>query len=306
MARLQERDAEIVRVDPRDAVSSAGRYALSVDMTAARCEASYEDQVVTWAPSGFRSALVRRPNPPRVPDMPDPDAAAFFTGETRALLNSISATSDPGVRWVNHPHRNWQARDKLLQLRVAASHGLAIPSTLLTNDPRRAFAFYESCRRDVICKPLSSTPVSADGSHFLYTHKLADDLTEADFAGVAYGSGILQQHVTKQSDVRVAVVGDRLFACEILSQENALSRIDWRAVPIGLEHRLIEPPEDVRTALLEMRSTLGLSTMHADFAIDLRGRWWFLETNPNGQWLWIELLTSAPISSAYADLLIGA
>ncbi len=33
------------------------------------------------------------------------------------------------------------------------------------------------------------------------------------------------------------------------------------------------------------------------------GRYYFLELNPNGQYLWIELITGAPMSEAMASLI---
>jgi hypothetical protein len=35
------------------------------------------------------------------------------------------------------------------------------------------------------------------------------------------------------------------------------------------------------------------------------GGYVFLELNPNGQWLWIELITGAPITDAIVALLVG-
>jgi D-alanine-D-alanine ligase-like ATP-grasp enzyme len=40
-----------------------------------------------------------------------------------------------------------------------------------------------------------------------------------------------------------------------------------------------------------------------DFAIDRAERWWFLELNANGQWMWIEHATGLPIASAVAAAL---
>jgi glutathione synthase/RimK-type ligase-like ATP-grasp enzyme len=140
----------------------------------------------------------------------------------------------------------------------------------------------------------------------LFTHRLEDRLTPADFADVRFGSSILQRRIDKASDVRVCVIGTRHFACEILSQRDVRATTDWRVVPVGLEHRPIEMPEDVSEAVELLRRALGLASMQVDFAVDKDGRWWFLEANPNGQWLWVQLLTGMPLDEAYADLLAHA
>ncbi len=46
--------------------------------------------------------------------------------------------------------------------------------------------------------------------------------------------------------------------------------------------------------------TLRLRYGALDFAVDGADRWWFLEVNPNGQWLWIEQATGQPIAAAVA------
>jgi hypothetical protein len=48
---------------------------------------------------------------------------------------------------------------------------------------------------------------------------------------------------------------------------------------------------------------LRLRCAALDFAVDGAGRWWFLEINPNGQWLWIEHATGLPIAAAVAAAL---
>jgi D-alanine-D-alanine ligase-like ATP-grasp enzyme len=42
-----------------------------------------------------------------------------------------------------------------------------------------------------------------------------------------------------------------------------------------------------------------------DFGMDAAGRWWFLEINPNGQFLWIEQETGVPIAASVAAALHG-
>ena len=39
---------------------------------------------------------------------------------------------------------------------------------------------------------------------------------------------------------------------------------------------------------------MGLNFAAFDFALDYDAQWHFLECNPNGQWLWLEVLTGLP------------
>jgi len=252
-----------------------------------------------------RSVLVRRPSRPSVPEqLRDESGEAFFLGESAAIIDALPHLIDGETLWVNHPDASRLAKVKLRQLTLARARGLSVPATLVTNSPGEAFTFYKAHAENIICKPLSSTPIRADGSKFIFTHALQPGMSLADFDDIAFGSSVLQVRVAKQSDVRTAVIGEKMFGCEILSQQDIRAETDWRAVPIGLDHRAIPVPDDVGTQLQALRVSLGLAAMHCDFAIEhATGQWWFLEANPNGQWLWIELAIGAQISDALAELL---
>jgi D-alanine-D-alanine ligase-like ATP-grasp enzyme len=49
-----------------------------------------------------------------------------------------------------------------------------------------------------------------------------------------------------------------------------------------------------------MVQALGLNFGCIDFIVRPDGRMVFLECNPNGQWLWIEMATKMPISESNA------
>jgi glutathione synthase/RimK-type ligase-like ATP-grasp enzyme len=284
--------------------ADGGTYTFSLESGASTYAWGTRHGSTQVEPTEYKSVLVRRPSPPRVPDdWVCSDNQQFFLGEASALVDAVASLTDPKVLWVNAPGANKQASQKLLQLSVARRLGFLVPATLVTRDPSAAYDFYKRHHEQIVCKPLSATPVSTDSSYFLYTHVLSDSLTLGDFADVTLGSSLLQGFIEKRCDVRVAVVADRLFAFEILSQQDERAKVDWRAVPVGLEHRAIDVPERIRVALADLRRALKLQAMHVDFALDHDGRWWFLETNPNGQWLWLQLLTGAPIAAAFAELL---
>lgn len=308
VARLHERRQAVIRIDPADIVSSAGVYDFELSQQGLRFNCCSRNGERLDAECRIRSVLVRRPSRPTVHPQIDTDTTGdFFLGEAVAVTEAIPYLIDPNALWVNHPRANREAGFKLRQLALAHRAGLLVPQTIVTNVPAKAFRFYKGLREAVVCKPLSSTPITQDGSRFIFTHELPPAMSLADFDDVALGSSLLQRRVSKRSDVRVAVIGDNVLGCEILSQQDVRSRTDWRVVPVGLQHRPLTVPTDVADELRVLRRLLGLSAMHCDFAVDdADGRWWFLEANPNGQWLWVELATGAAIADALADLLVSA
>ena len=46
---------------------------------------------------------------------------------------------------------------------------------------------------------------------------------------------------------------------------------------------------------------MGLNFGAFDFSVDKKGHWYFLECNPNGQWLWIEIKTGLNLAQTFAE-----
>ena len=116
---------------------------------------------------------------------------------------------------------------------------------------------------------------------------------------------IVQQYVPKRLELRVTVVGDEVFAAAIHSQASNHTRLDWRRyddarTPIAP----FELPADVAERCRALVRELGLCYGAIDLVLTPDDRFVFLEINPNGQYLWIELATGLPISAAVADLLL--
>jgi glutathione synthase/RimK-type ligase-like ATP-grasp enzyme len=117
---------------------------------------------------------------------------------------------------------------------------------------------------------------------------------------------IAQQWIDKAYDLRVTVVGDKIFAVKIDSQISPETEIDWRA-----GHSIIPPhspyvlPQTIFKSCLSLTKHLNLSFGAIDLVRDKQGNYWFLEINPNGQWAWLETQTGLPISDCIAALLKG-
>jgi len=62
-------------------------------------------------------------------------------------------------------------------------------------------------------------------------------------------------------------------------------------------------PTSLSCALLVILRHYGLNYGAFDVIQEPDGRYYFLELNPNGQYLWIELLTGAPMSLAMVELI---
>lgn len=206
----------------------------------------------------------------------------------------------PNIHWVNHPSRNASADLRPVQLSVAASCGLAVPPTLVTNDPNRAVEFCQQHQRTgVIYKPFRGGPGSAAGRPVALWAEVvgASEINES----VRRTSHLFQARIPCAHAVRLTVVGRRMFGTRIDQPEGA-DTVDWRAAHDELRYSPIDVPDQVASSFHQMMDLLGLRFAAADLIVDPDGRWVFHgDLNPNGQWAWIQAHTGLPIAAALAD-----
>ena len=117
---------------------------------------------------------------------------------------------------------------------------------------------------------------------------------------------ICQEYVRKQFELRITIVGKEIFPCAIYSQEaDAAHRVDWRGDPYAIRHEAFALPSDIEEKCLALMDALGLQFGCIDMIVTPDNEYVFLEINPWGQWLWVQQLTSMPITEALVDLLIS-
>jgi glutathione synthase/RimK-type ligase-like ATP-grasp enzyme len=221
------------------------------------------------------------------------------------LVGSVLASRAPVM---SNPACVWAAENKLYQLRVAHDVGLRVPKTAVSNDPAAIRRFFATVRSSMIVKPLRSGYIELAGApRAVFTSRVSEEhLAQLDAAVPC--PAIYQALILKCCDVRVTVVGagDRIFTAEIESQSDPDAVIDWRRTSNpDLPHKATDLPEDVTAGIIELMKRLGLSFGALDLVRDDKGNYWFLEINPNGQWLWLEDFLGFDISAAIAEWLIS-
>jgi glutathione synthase/RimK-type ligase-like ATP-grasp enzyme len=229
------------------------------------------------------------------------DMSWWVRGECNALLAGI-LQSMPESRVMN-PLRVAILGDdglsKLAQLTAARAHGLEVPRTAATNDPVEARAFAETCHGGMVYKAFHQQQTATVRP--IFTTAL-DESMLATLDRVRRAPCLLQELVPKALDLRVTVVGDRVFACAIKSQEQPNTRVDYR-VNLGIPHEARELPRIVEHALVATCRSLGLVYGACDLILTPDGRYVFVEVNQAGQFDWVEDRTGLNISEAVAEWL---
>jgi glutathione synthase/RimK-type ligase-like ATP-grasp enzyme len=229
----------------------------------------------------------------------------FCLRESRAaLLGTLLGALPANARWLSQPTAVWVAEHKLFQLAIARDCGLTIPDTIVTNEAADARAAFARFGGRMIAKPVRTGYVEVDRiPHAIFTSEVSswdlEDMQGADLSPVIY-----QPLVEKRCDIRVTVVGDRVFVAEIDSQSDPSALVDWRRTDDPhLPHRRGALPADVERQVRHFMRRIGLEYGALDFVATPEGELIFLEVNPNGQWLWLDDQLAFGITNAIADWL---
>jgi len=252
----------------------------------------------------FDSIWFRRPGALKSKRFFDPWIEQMMIVEARqGLMGMLNALP---CLWVNNPACDSNAALKLLQLQVAKNVGMYLPETIVTNDPETAAAFYEKHKSNVVYKLITeqsnfSLP-TFEFPHGIPTLPLRDvDIKHLD--QVRHAPHLFQERVQKKSDIRVTVIGTKIFATKVESQQGA-GKLDWRndySVPMTA----CTLPDHLSEQCLKLLKAFGLNYGAFDFCLDNDDRYVFLEVNPAGQYLWVEQRTEQPLTKEMALLLAG-
>ncbi|MFJ6621495.1 ATP-grasp ribosomal peptide maturase [Kitasatospora sp. NPDC091335] len=245
--------------------------------------------------SVVRSVWVRRASPYEGPSELDGQDRRFAASQALWGAGGILA-SLPAAHYVNHPWANRAAEYKPTQLAAAQRFGFLVPDTVITNseDEAREFVAAQAC--GAVYKPLWNTPYAVGGRpHAVWVREVDPaDLTDA----VSVCPHLFQAKVPKAFDARVTAVGNRLFGVRIDSPD-----LDWRRRQDRMTCTPIDVPEPVARSVAAYLGQLRLVYGAFDFAVTASGAWYFLESNPNGQWAWQPAGTTDAIAHALADQL---
>ena len=198
------------------------------------------------------------------------------------------------------------ADSKMLQLSVARSLGMRIPDTCFSN-MRDAIVDRTAPYEFLSLKPLGSSGIllgDTNEEYVFYSQKVkTSDLQQQPEEAFAQSVNFVQNYVEKAYELRITACCDDLVACKIDSQamEDDKGKIDWRqGYDYDLKHEIVEIPEKIKDFCHQLLAKMKLNFGCFDFIVTPEGDYVFLECNPNGQWLWIELYTGYDISKMVA------
>jgi glutathione synthase/RimK-type ligase-like ATP-grasp enzyme len=296
---LGERGAEVIAVDTRRFPSE---LSVRLELRGHEVSASVGDIEL----SGLAGAWIRHLEPGPLPDeLPDDERAACSV-QSEATLWALAGSLDCYL--LDPPEALMATPSKARQQLLAARCGLEVPRTLVTNSPEAVRSFARRVGGNVICKLVesgSTTVACGDGSSSFPTSAIDPEelVSPEGLAGLELGPMIIQERLEKRLELRITVVGHKLF----------IAAVDPRgAVDVRMDPTLVRGlrafdglPLDVSARLLALVDVLALDFASIDVVLTPDGRWVFLEANSVSFFDHVEEFAGLPISGAIADLLLG-
>ncbi|WP_088888902.1 DUF1350 family protein [Leptolyngbya ohadii] len=208
-----------------------------------------------------------------------------------ALNQAVLAWADLAPALVlNRPSAMTANHSKPYQLGQIRRSGFRVPQTLITTDPEAAIAFWQQ-HGEVIYKSISG--IRSRVSRLSKAHWQRLD-------HIHWCPTQFQEYIPG-NDYRVHVVGDRVFACEIVSGAD-----DYRYAASPGEAPVLRPvelPSDVQRQCQALSSDLKLPVAGIDLRQTPDGEWVCFEVNPSPGFTYFEQETGHGISAAIAQLL---
>ena len=229
----------------------------------------------------LRSVWFRQPvflrNTPSVPLSP---AEQLERSQWMAFLRSLCVFDH--VRWMNYPPATYLAESKPHQLSIAARCGFEVPRTLAGND---AEAIRRTFPGRFVLKSLDTVLLRED-EDCLFTYTIVDPASKIHDGSIRDAPLLAQQELTNKTDIRVTVVGDAVWAVQILSNGSGVEG-DWRTISKSdLSYEDLHLGRDITESCLTLLRTLGL-TFGAIDLVETPEKLYFIEINPTGEWEWL-------------------
>lgn len=191
---------------------------------------------------------------------------------------------------LNRPSAMASNNSKPFQLRLIRDAGFDIPETLVTTDPAAALLFWKRHRR-VIYKSVSGVRSIVRCLGPEHEERLLD---------VAGCPTQLQSYIDG-IDVRVHVVGEQTFSCEI---DSVADDYRYPNSAIGdVRIQACELPSQIADHCKQLCQSLDLAFAGIDLRRTPSGKWYCFEVNPSPGFSYFELGSGHTIARSVAKLL---
>ncbi|MDF0680502.1 MAG: hypothetical protein P0116_06005 [Candidatus Nitrosocosmicus sp.] len=227
---------------------------------------------------------------------------AFFAQQWYQAFNCLRITLDS--TWINDSQKTFDAENRLKQLVTAQRIGLSIPETSITNSILDGKKFFKRYSKSIM-KVLHHHEIILNQRSFKFLTNNMELDHLLSFEDIVYAPVIFQEKIENDSEIRVTVIGDKIFACKLSIKDKSKysdlhkireSKIIFEEINLG---------KKMEKQCIKLNRELGLHVSSIDLIQSKNGELFFLEINPIGDWYWIEKHTNLPITKSMFDFVNG-
>lgn len=194
------------------------------------------------------------------------------------FFNSLSRR--PCITYPNAKHNV----DKQEMLYYAIQAGLDVPQTIIASSKTELVNFFNKYPGCII-KSIENSEVFEIDNHpyFPYTEIVSQEFI--DKLPEHFFPCLLQEHLTKECEIRTFYLVDKCYSMAIFSQKDAQTQVDFRRYNKVKPNRNVpyQLPKDVEDKIQVFMDSANLNTGSLDIIKTTDGRHVFLEVNPVGQ-----------------------
>lgn len=288
--KFQHTGVEYIRINSEDIINMSIKYNLN------DIQIIYND--ILYNLDEVKSVYFRRA-PSIFPNSIDNRDTQYINGERRNFFEGIYTFLD--AKWINPIFATYKAERKLYQLSIAKRIGFNVPETIVSNNPVDIIEFlneHESC----IIKPIShGMQVTSEGIFSIYTSDIKD-IKSLNKDMLFECPTFVQEKINNYRDIRATFIGNEVLAVEIDTDDEL--KVDWRKPELAKRYKIHCIPEEIKQLMFKLHKELDLVYSAFDFVLTPEGKYFFLETNPAGEWVWLERELGLPISRAIINELL--
>lgn len=209
----------------------------------------------------------------------------YITGYENTVmeLTNIMFSQKNVIGWDNGGRVN-----KVKMLIYAKQAGFNIPKTLVTTQKHELIKFLKSVK-SIITKSMDSNLTFFDTVKSKMIHNLTTELNISQIEKLpdTFPLSIFQENINKFVELRVFFFKDEVFASAILSQNTDNTKQDYRNYDFNNPNRVVpfKLPKSIISKLKYFQSLSNLKTGSIDLLVNKKGEYYFLEINPQGQFI---------------------
>lgn len=226
------------------------------------------------------------------------ETGSMEAAEQSAWLSLVGAIGrSPLLHWLTSVDRGLIAENKHYQLVEAKSLGVPVPNTLVTNSPSMVPGQLPG---DRVVKTLGRAHyMDGADSRVVFSQTISDSALAMLDADVPL---IYQERLHARSHLRVVIVRDRVWTCELAADDLPL---DWRTEASAHDSfALVATPAQLGLWAVAVCRALQLGYASQDWILTDEGPV-LLDVNPGGQWLFLPEPVRTEVASAIVDWLEG-